>query len=89
MSIEQIIENEMRFSALEFAVNQLFVVLYQAMKAEKTQIDAAHQELLRKAALRTFPMSDPALSDVAAGSFEEALRQLLNGQREMLGMPKL
>jgi 2-oxo-4-hydroxy-4-carboxy--5-ureidoimidazoline (OHCU) decarboxylase len=75
MSLEDIVETEMRFSALEYMVNHLFVAIYQAMKADKVQIDTAHRELLQKAALRTFPMNDAALSDAAAAGFEEALRQ--------------
>jgi hypothetical protein len=89
MSLEEITETEMRFSALEYLVNKLFITIYQATKVDQAKIDASQRELLAKANERTFPKLDPALSDVAAAAFHEALRDLVNGQREMLGMQKI
>lgn len=89
MSIESNVRQEMRFSALEYIVSHIVVTIFRASNQPKEKIDALHEELIEKAALRTFPTLDPALSDVAAASFEESLTDLLNLQREMLGYPKL
>jgi hypothetical protein len=89
MSLEKIVENEMRFSAMEYVLSNLIVSLYLNAKTDKKKIDAMHQELIEKAGARTFPELDPAMSDVAATAFQDSLRTLLNGQREMMGMPRL
>jgi hypothetical protein len=86
MSLEKIIETEMRFAALEYLVNKLFITIYQATKVDQARIDASQRQLLAKANERTFPKLDPALSDVTAAAFHQALRDLVNRQREMLGM---
>lgn len=89
MDLEKMVETEMRFSALEYVVNDLIVKFYQIAKADKKKIDEFHKQLISKAEKRTFPGLDPAMSDLAAAAFQDALRDLLNGQREMMGIPKL
>jgi hypothetical protein len=66
-----------------------YVTIYRAGAVTKEQIDVVHKELLIKAATRTFPKFDLAMSDAAASIFEESLLDLLNLQREMMGFPKL
>jgi hypothetical protein len=89
MSLEKIIETETRFAALEYLVNKLFITIYQATNVDQVRIDASQRQLLAKANERTVPKLDPALSDVTTTAFHQALRDLVNGQREMLGMQKI
>jgi hypothetical protein len=89
MSTESVVRREMRFSALEYMMSHLYVTIYRASALTKEQIDEVHKELLVKAATRTFPKFDPAMSDAAASTFEESLLDLLNLQREIMGFPKL
>jgi hypothetical protein len=89
MSLENTFENEMRFAALEYMVSNLYVTILQATRSDKSMIDEAHAQLIERAGARTYPKLDPAQSDVAAAAFQEAIHNLVNAQREMLGYPKI
>jgi hypothetical protein len=86
---QSIVETEMRFAALEYMVNHLCVTLYMAAKSDRAKIDASHKELIERAGQGGLTKFDPAMSDAAAAAFQKAMRNLLNGQREMLGMPEI
>ena len=75
-SIEKIIHDEMRFSALEFMVSRIMATL--AIATGKTDLDLESwrrdmQDRLRKTA---FPGLDPSVSDAASAELEDAVNRL-------------
>jgi hypothetical protein len=75
---------EMRLTAIEYLLCDLWVKYYLQIGATYDQIMAAHKKTLEQLNKQTFAGLDPAQSDLAAYELEEAVRKLLDEQKQMM-----
>jgi hypothetical protein len=74
MNEEYAIELNARLSAIEFAICEIFSVVY--LKVPARQIHARHDHWLELARQQGVPGLDPAQSDLLSGELENALHDL-------------
>jgi hypothetical protein len=84
MAMEQALKLEVRLSAIEYLLDDLWVKYYLQIGATYDEIMQAHANVLERLRKQTFPGLDAASGDLAASELEEAVRRLLSEQKEML-----
>ena len=84
MNQQESIEAEMRLWALECLVSQLYAIIYQSTGDPMGSFEKRSALLLERARTMPFPGLDAAMSDLASGELEVAVKRLLGMQRELL-----
>jgi hypothetical protein len=75
---------EARLTAIEYLLSDLFVKWYAINGATNARIAEARADTANHLKTQTFPGVDPAMSDLFAAEFEEAVSAILLMQRQML-----
>jgi hypothetical protein len=82
------IKLEVRLGAIEHMLGNLYVNFYKAFRLPEAQIEKAHEKLLESTRTETLNGSDPALSDLGAGEYHEAVERLVKMIEELRGAAK-
>jgi hypothetical protein len=85
---EQTVKMMARISALEYLVCHLQTKLFRIIGAEPDRIRNANDQCLENLRTITIPGIDPAWSDMLAAELQDAVRSILRGIEETMGMPK-
>ncbi len=82
------LKREMRLTAIEYLLCDLWSKYYGLIGATREQIETAHMKAIDRLKTETFSGLDAASSDLAASELEDAVTGLLAMQQEMLGFLK-
>lgn len=85
MSVEDDIKAECRLYAVEWLVCLMFAAqFHQIGAAGPTMLDRARRQALESARRQTFPVFDPAMSDLVSAELESAVDRILGMAKEFL-----
>ena len=85
---EESIKLEMRLSAIEYLLCQLWANIISLAGADENTFNQRTDVVLEKLKKQTFPGLAPEWGDLASAELEQAVARLIDMQREMLGFPK-
>lgn len=69
---------------MEYLINRLYAAEFAANGMSVEQIKAAHDEMLKEAALEPWPAKEPALNDLVSAEYVACLERMLQSQQALL-----